>query len=73
MVSDTSSHTTIIIASDYAILKVFNFSFEEDSYIEEQILNQENDSFKTKLYNAENGYEVFIKYYFMEIIFYKIN
>ena len=25
-VSDTSSHTTIIIASDYAILKVFNFS-----------------------------------------------
>ena len=66
MVSDTSSHTTIIIASDYAILKVFNFSFEEDSYIEEQILNQENDSFKTKLYNAENGYEVFIKYYFIE-------
>jgi len=65
-VSDTSSHTTIIIASDYAILKVFNFSFEEDSYIEEQILNQENNSFKTKLYNAENGYEVFIKYYFIE-------
>jgi len=26
--SDTSSHTTVIIASEYAVLKVFNFSFE---------------------------------------------
>ena len=65
-ISDTSSHTTVIIASEYAILKVFNFSFEEDSYIEEEIINQEENSFKTKLYNAENGYEVFIKYYFIE-------
>ena len=65
-VSDTSSHTTVIIASEYAILKVFNFSFEEDSYIEEEIINQEENSFKTKLYNTENGYEVFIKYYFIE-------
>ena len=64
--SDTSTHTTVIIASEYAILKVFNFSFEEDSYIEEEIINQQNDSFETKLYNAENGYEVFIKYYFIE-------
>jgi hypothetical protein len=65
-VSDTSSHTTVIIASEYAILKVFNFSFEEDSYIEEEIINQEENSFKTKLYNTGNGYEVFIKYYFIE-------
>ena len=63
--SDTSSHTTVIIASEYAILKVFNFSFEENSYIEEKIINQEENSFKTKLYNAENGYEVLIKYYFI--------
>jgi hypothetical protein len=64
--SDTSSYTTVIIASEYAILKVFNFSFEEDSYIEEKVINQQSDSFETKLYNAENGYEVFIKYYFIE-------
>jgi hypothetical protein len=63
--SDTSSHTTVIIASEYAILKVFNFSFEENSYIEEKIINQEESSFKTKLYNEENGYEVLIKYYFI--------
>ena len=64
--SDTSTHTTVIIASEYSVLKVFNFSFEEDSYIEEEIINQQDDSFETKLYNAENGYEVFIKYYFTE-------
>jgi len=64
--SDTSSHTTVIIASEYAVLKVFNFSFEEDSYIEEEIVNQKEDSFKTRLYNEENGYEVLIKYYFIE-------
>ena len=62
--SDTSTHTTVIIASEYAVLKVFNFSFEEDSYIEEEIINQNNKKFTTRLYNVENGYEVFIKYYF---------
>ena len=64
--SDTSTHTTVIIASEYAILKVFNFSFEEDSYVEEEILNQKNNKFTTKLYNPENGYEVEIKYYFIK-------
>ena len=64
--SETSSHTTVIMASEYAILKVFNFSFEENSFIEEEIIDQKNDSFKTRLYNAENGYEVFIKYYFIK-------
>ena len=64
--SDTSSHTTVIIASEYAVLKVFNFSFEEDSYIEEEIIKQNNKKFTTRLYNVENGYEVFIKYYFIK-------
>jgi len=64
--TETSSHITTIIASEYAILKVFNFSFEEDSYIEEEILNQKDDKFTTKLYNPKNGYEVEIKYYFIK-------
>lgn len=61
--SETSDFTTNIIASDYAILKVFNFSFEEDQYIEEKIIDQNDYEFTTKLYNDRNGYEVFIKYY----------
>ncbi len=60
--SETSSFTTTIIASEYAILKVFNFSFEEDQYIEETILEQTDYEFTTKLYNPRNGYEVVIKY-----------
>tara|TARA_R110000796_G_scaffold188688_1_gene305601 strand:+ start:264 stop:605 length:342 start_codon:yes stop_codon:yes gene_type:complete len=61
-VSKTSSHITTIIASDYAILKVFNFSFKEDSYIEEKILVQTDYEFTTKLYNSRNGYTVIVKY-----------
>ncbi len=61
-VSKTSSHVTTIIASDYAVLKVFNFSFKEDSYIEEKILSQTNNKFTTELYNPINGYTVVIKY-----------
>ena len=47
--SGNSSHTTVIITSEYAVLKVFNFSFEEDSYIEEEIIKQDNKNFTTRL------------------------
>ena len=62
--SETSDYTTTIIASDYAVLKVFNFSFEDDNYIEEKIIEQNDNEFITKLYNKRNGYEVLVKYYF---------
>ena len=61
-VSKTSSHVTTIIASDYAVLKVFNFSFKEDSYIKEKILSQTDSKFTTELYNPMNGYAAIIKY-----------
>ena len=61
-VSKTSSHVTTIIASDYAVLKVFNFSFKEDSYIEEKILVQTDYEFTTRLYNSRNGYTAIVKY-----------
>jgi hypothetical protein len=61
--SETSSYKTIIIASEYAILKVFNYSFEENHYIEEDIIEQDDNKFTTFLYNPINGYEVTINYY----------
>ena len=64
--SKTSGYVTTIIASDYAVLKVFNFSFEDDDYIKEEIIEQNNNEFTTKLYNKRNGYEVLVKYYFLE-------
>lgn len=61
-VSKTSSYITTIIASEYAVLKVFNFSFIEDNYIEEEIIEKNKKTFRTKLYNPDNGYTVFIQY-----------
>jgi|TARA_R110000744_G_scaffold282142_3_gene393951 hypothetical protein len=62
----TSTYKTTIIASKWAILKVFNFSFYEDNYIEETIIKQTNTEFTTKLHNKRNGYEVIIKYKFIK-------
>jgi len=57
-----STYKTVIIASDYAVLKVLSFSFYEDNYIEETIICQTDNEFTTKLYNPLNGYSVIIKY-----------
>ena len=61
-VTDTSSYVTTIIASDYAVLQVFDFSFEYDNSINESILEQDDYSFTTECYNPRNGYKVIIKY-----------
>ena len=61
-----STYKTVIIASDYAVLKVLSFSFYEDNYIEETIIKQTDKEFTTRLYNPRNGYEVLIKYKFIK-------
>ncbi len=61
-VTDTSSYVTTIIASDYAVLQVFNFSFKFNNYIKETILYQDDYTFTTECYNPRNGYKVIIKY-----------
>ena len=61
-VSKTSTFKTTIITSEYAILKVFNFSFVEDKIINEKIIKQSKSNFTTVLYNKSNGYSVKIKY-----------
>ena len=61
-VTNTSSYVTTIIASDYAILQVFDFSFKYDNFIKESILYQDDYTFTTECYNSRNGYRVIIKY-----------
>ena len=61
-VTDTSSYVTTILASDYAILQVFDYSFKYDNFIRESILYQDDYSFTTECYNPRNGYRVIIKY-----------
>lgn len=61
-VSEESSYVNTIISSKYKVLKVFNFSFEENKFIPEVILSQSKNEFNTKLVNEENGYTVEINY-----------
>ena len=61
-VSKESTFVNTIITSDYAILKVINFSFFEGKVIEEEILFQTKNEFKTKIYNEENGYKAIVVY-----------
>ena len=61
-VTDESSYVTTILASDYAILQVFDYSFKYDNFIRETILYQDDNSFTTECYNPRNGYKVTIIY-----------
>jgi|14BtaG_2_1085337.scaffolds.fasta_scaffold02482_9 hypothetical protein len=61
-VSETSSYYTTILASEYKVLSVHNFSFYENQIITEKILFQNKNNFKTALYNPVNGYSVNIDY-----------
>ena len=59
-----SVYETIIMASEYAVMDVFNYSFESDKVIKETILLQTNNTLVTKLYNPSNGYSVQMEYFF---------
>lgn len=61
-ISDTSSYYTNIIADSTLVTRVVNISFHENRVIEETIIKQKKDSFKTLLVNKRNGYSVEIKY-----------
>ena len=57
-----SVYETIIMASEYAVMDVFNYSFESDKVIKETILFQSKNTLVTKLYNVSNGYSVKMEY-----------
>ena len=60
--SEDSSYITTIIASEYAVLDIYNTSFEEHRVISEEITSQGKSKFTTTLNNPNNGYSVKIKY-----------
>jgi hypothetical protein len=61
-VSKESSYINTIISSKYKVLKVFNFSFEQDKFTPEVILSQSKNEFNTRLVNERNGFTVEINY-----------
>ena len=50
-ISETSSYYTNILADSTLVTRVINISFHENRVIEETIIKQKKDSFKTLLTN----------------------
>ena len=49
-VSKGSTFKTTILASEYSVINVFNYSFDSDKVLQETILLQTNSTLVTKLY-----------------------
>jgi len=57
-----STYKTVMLASDYAVVKIINYSFEEDSTLNEVILSQTDTTMTTSIYNPTNGYTIGLSY-----------
>ena len=60
--TEDSSYLKTKIASEYAVLHCFNYSFKEYSVITETIAFDDKNKFTSELYNPDNGYRVTIEY-----------
>tara|TARA_R110000744_G_scaffold437_1_gene1740 strand:- start:532 stop:885 length:354 start_codon:yes stop_codon:yes gene_type:complete len=61
-VMNDSSYKTVMLASDYAVVKIINYSFEEDATLNEVILKQTDTTITTSIYNPKNGYTIGLSY-----------
>lgn len=61
-VMEGSSYKTVMLVSDYAVVKIINYSFEEDATLNEVILNQTDDTITTSIHNSRNGYTIGMYY-----------
>ena len=57
-----SSYKTVMLASDYAVVKIINYSFKEDATLNEVILTQTDTTMTTSIYNPRNGYTIGMSY-----------
>ena len=57
-----SSYKTVMLASKYAVVKIINYSFEENSTLNEIILTQTGTTMTTSIYNPINGYTIGMSY-----------
>lgn len=61
-VMDDSSYKTVMLASDYAVVKIINYSFISDATLNEIILTQTDTTMTTSIYNPRNGYTIGMSY-----------
>ena len=57
-----SSYKTVMLASDYAVVKIINYSFKEDATLNEVILSQTDTTMTTSIRNPRNGYTIGMSY-----------
>jgi hypothetical protein len=57
-----SSYKTVMLASDYAVVKIINYSFKENDTLNEVILSQTDNTLTTSIYNPRNGYNIDMYY-----------
>jgi hypothetical protein len=61
-VMEDSSYKTVMLVSDYAVIDILNYSFEEDATLNEVILGQTNNTMTTSIHNPRNGYTISMYY-----------
>jgi hypothetical protein len=60
--TEGSTYETVVIASDYAVLKIINYSFKEENTLNEVILSQTHNTMTTSIHNKRNGYTIGLYY-----------
>jgi ribosomal protein S3 len=61
-VMEGSSYKTVMLVSDYAVVKIINYSFKEDATLNEVILSQTDNTITTSIHNLRNGYTIGMYY-----------
>ena len=61
-VMEGSSYKTVMLTSNYAVVKIINYSFKEDATLNEVILSQTDTTMTTSIYNPRNGYTIGMYY-----------
>ena len=61
-VMEGSTYKTVILASDYAVVRIINYSFKSNGTLNEVILTQTDTTMTTSIYNPRNGYTVGMSY-----------
>jgi len=55
---EDSSYKTVMLASDYAVVKIINYSFKDNATLNEVILSQTDTTMTTSIHNPRNGYTI---------------
>lgn len=64
--SSATSYYVVILYNDITGYEFINFSFEENKFLKETVVEKSNNYVKTKLTNPNNNYNVFITYKFKD-------